>query len=121
MPLYLPDLVISSVTGSTTVSAKTLVPANRIDGDFALEFGGRTTGPIYHNASALALKSRLEALPNLHSVSVTRTTVPDLEEGYTWSITFFSMGAGTGENGLAGSEIPMLRHVQGLPVMDIVV
>lgn len=116
-PWYLPDLLVSSVTGSSTVTAKTLVAANRIDGDFALEFGGRITGPIYHNASALALKSRLEALPNLHRVSVRRTTVPDLEEGYTWSITFFSVGgAGNGESGLAGTEVPLLKHVYGRPV-----
>ena len=97
-PWYLPPLVVLSDSLSESVSESveqqgarttTLVAQNKIEGSFRLQFGGRVTEYIYHNASAMALKSRLEALPNVHQVSVVRSG-PNLLDAYAWTVTFFA-------------------------------
>jgi hypothetical protein len=61
-------------------------------GTFRLQFradsiSGSTTADIPYDASASLMKSRLEALPSITEVDVTRGN-PTAESGYTWSITF---------------------------------
>ena len=78
-----------SVIIEGNVTLQTLVKSNRIYGEFSLTYQGKTTELIKHNASALSVKSRLESLDTIQSVSVRRYG-PDLNDGYRWMITFFS-------------------------------
>ena len=84
-PWNLPSLDV--ISGN--VSLKTIVESNRIYGDFTLTYQGKTTLPIQHNASALSVKSRLELLDTVQAVSVHRYG-PDLNDGYSWLVTFFA-------------------------------
>jgi hypothetical protein len=61
-------------------------------GSFKLSFradsiNGSTTAEIPHDASAALMKARLEALPSLTAVGVSREG-PRADNGYTWSVTF---------------------------------
>lgn len=58
-----------------------------IRGGFFLTLDGERTAEVAHDAMAHELKARLEELPNLSGVTVSRSRV-DEEGGYTWSITF---------------------------------
>ena len=71
-------------------------------------FGHRVTESIYHDASSLVMKSRLESLPNIHQVSVNRQG-PDQVNGYTWRITFYVT---------KGTPLHLLQHYQPPAVLQ---
>jgi len=62
---------------------------NSLGGFFALEMLGHRTDDIVFNAAASTIKQRLEALPNIGTVEVTRTG-PTAELAYVWTVTFTS-------------------------------
>jgi hypothetical protein len=72
---------------------------NALRGNFRLELLQHYTSPIPYDASGTTMKSSLEALPNIGTVTVVRG-VPTPEDGYTWTVTFTanpgSMPAGSG-------------------------
>ena len=62
---------------------------NELGGSFTLTLLGHTTEPVDFNAADTQLKARLEALPNVGTVGVTRSS-PSPEKGYAWTVTFLS-------------------------------
>jgi hypothetical protein len=90
---------LSSGGGSATIG--TSVMGNQVGGAFTLTYRGHTTDDIDYNSADTVLKSRLEALPNVGTVTVVRTG-PTVYKEYDWTVTFNSMpGAypyGTGDN-----------------------
>ena len=69
-----------------TVSDSHTTP--NLGGFFSLTHDGQTTELLAHDTSALAMKSALEALCTVTSVSVSRTIVAN---GFTWQLTFSDM------------------------------
>jgi hypothetical protein len=69
------------------VTTAWMVPTNPLRGSFTLSLGGWVTSPIAYDASAARMKEALEALPNVGVVAVHRTPQPDVDDGYTWSVT----------------------------------
>lgn len=65
------------------------VSGNEIGGTFTLSLLGHTTDAIDFNAADTQMKARLEALPNVGTVQVSRST-PTPEKGYQWTVTFVS-------------------------------
>ncbi|POM58076.1 hypothetical protein PHPALM_37326 [Phytophthora palmivora] len=113
-------------TRATTpdVAVPASVGGNRVSGIFRLTLGGHTTEWISHDASDTTMKSKLEALPNIGTVAVTRS-VPSLKNEYSWTITFtanpgsFPIGAGLATNligGLGASTptVPVTEVVKGV-------
>jgi hypothetical protein len=86
-PLY---LYSSSLTGTgADVAFATEQEGNILDGQFVLGYGGDTTRPINHDASADEMRVALELLPSVGSVVITRTgTYVTDQGGYEWSVTF---------------------------------
>ena len=79
--------ISSIVLPNVTVSTAWLVPTNPLRGSFTLMLGGWVTQPIVYNATAARVKQALEALPNVGVVAVYRTPQPDVDDGYTWTVT----------------------------------
>ncbi|GLE03445.1 hypothetical protein PINS_up012347 [Pythium insidiosum] len=85
--------------GATYGNAAPSVAGNAVRGAFSLRLGGYATAPIAFDASDTTVKRTLEALPNVGTVTVTRTG-PSLRDEYVWSVTFvanpgqFPVGAG---------------------------
>ena len=71
------------------------VRGNQVGGTFTLSLLGHTTEPIPANAAASTVKARIDALPNVGTVAVTRGATPDAANAYgrEWTITFTSMPA----------------------------
>ncbi|KUF76233.1 Twitchin [Phytophthora nicotianae] len=86
------------------------VGGNRVSGYFKLKLGGHTTERISHDSSDTTVKSKLEALPNVGTVSVTRSA-PSLKSEYLWTVTFtanpgsFPIGAGNIDTLVADSTL----------------
>ena len=57
-------------------------------GSFQLQMGKYTTDPIPYDATANTMKARLEVLPNIDVVEVTRSG-PSPNKEYVWDITFY--------------------------------
>jgi hypothetical protein len=66
------------------------VRGNEITGTFTLTFRGHTTAPIDYNAAETVMKTRLEALPNIGTVTVKRFG-PSVQNEYQWHVTFAAM------------------------------
>ncbi|KAH9100136.1 hypothetical protein LEN26_016139, partial [Aphanomyces euteiches] len=85
--------------GATVGTAPPSVRGNQVTGQFTLKFVGRVTDWIKFDDSDTTVKQRLESLPNVGIVNVTRTG-PTLQFGYVWTVTFtsnpgnFPFGAG---------------------------
>jgi len=62
---------------------------NELGGSFTLSMLGHTTEQIDFNAADTQMKARLEALPNIGVVDVTRGS-PTPEKGYAWTVTYVS-------------------------------
>lgn len=75
--------------GATYGGIPASVAGNSVTGTFRLRLGGHVTDPIDFDASDTTVKARLEALPNIGTVAVTRTG-PSLKSEYSWSVTFTS-------------------------------
>ena len=60
-----------------------------VSGDFRLEYDGKLTGYMPHDASAELVKASLDALSTIGQVSVTRHG-PDVNDCFTWDVTFVS-------------------------------
>jgi hypothetical protein len=88
-PWNFPTIIVNE----TKVAVTTITPANSLHGTFQLEYEGKKTAAIAHNASALAVKSRLEELSTISMVSVKRYG-PNLNDGYIWYVTFYSPAVG---------------------------
>jgi hypothetical protein len=71
-------------------AASPSVAGNEIAGTFTLTYRGHTTEAIDFNVADTVLKSKIEALPNINTVFVTRTG-PSVFKEYAWSVTFLSM------------------------------
>jgi hypothetical protein len=75
------------------VSASTSAPAsamgNEVSGAFYLTLDGYTVGPIDFNVADTVLKTQLESLPNVGTVTVARLGPSVLQE-YSWLVTFAS-------------------------------
>jgi hypothetical protein len=67
---------------------RTLVDGNQLGGYFTLTYNGQTTAGIQHDASADDVKTRLTSLDHIQDLVVTRTTNPDDEGGYSWTVQF---------------------------------
>uniref|UniRef100_K3WF50 Titin n=1 Tax=Globisporangium ultimum (strain ATCC 200006 / CBS 805.95 / DAOM BR144) TaxID=431595 RepID=K3WF50_GLOUD len=107
------------------------VTGNRVTGKFRLALGGHVTDLIDHDASDTTMKRNLEALPNIGTVTVTRTG-PSLKNEYVWTVTFianpgsFPIGAGnidpltTDSTALLGtnSQITIATLLQGSSPVD---
>lgn len=69
----------------TPISTK----GNQLGGTFQLSLLGHSTEPIDFNAPDTTMKTRLEALPNVGTVDVVRSS-PTPQLGYTWTVTYTS-------------------------------
>ena len=67
----------------------TTPPPHQLGGTFQLSLLGHSTEPIDFNAPDTAMKQRLEALPNIGTVDVVRSS-PTSQLGYTWTVTYTS-------------------------------
>jgi len=97
-PGDVPQLTLASTSlsgGGAGVVITTPTPGNEIYGTFRLGFGYESTVPIPYDATPDEVKSALEALIEVDVVQVKRTG-PDVQNGYSWSITFVS-DANTGD------------------------
>jgi hypothetical protein len=72
--------------GAGKNEVQTVLVANAVGGTFILTFGGQKTGPIAHDASAVAVETALKALSNITDVNVTRTETP--EGNVSFAVTF---------------------------------
>ncbi|KAF1323264.1 Projectin/twitchin, partial [Globisporangium splendens] len=85
--------------GATYGAVPVSVAGNRVTGKFRLALGSHVTDLIDYDASDTTMKRKLEALPNIGTVTVTRTG-PSLKNEYVWTVTFiansgsFPVGAG---------------------------
>jgi hypothetical protein len=87
------------------------VRGNQVGGAFTLSLLGHTTEPIDFNAADTQMKARLESLPNIGTVDVTRSS-PTPEKGYTWTVTFVS---NPGSFPVASSDVePLAFDLSGL-------
>jgi hypothetical protein len=114
------------------------VKGNELSGYFTLTYRGHTTYPIDFNAADTVVKSRLESLPNIGKVSVSRFG-PSVWKEFSWVITFLEMpgafpyGAGNFEQLTAnpldsftgivhllglGSDVAVNTDVDGSPVLE---
>jgi hypothetical protein len=85
----LPLAVHSSLVGTGVQIAVTApTSGNELSGTFTLAYNGLATGAIPFDASAAVVKTALEALNGVGSLVVTRTAQADMEEGYSWTVTF---------------------------------
>lgn len=89
-------------TGGTGGSAgtnevQTVTLANATGGTFTLTYNGETTAPIAYNAANTAVKSALEALPNIADGSLTVTG----SAGGPYTVTF---GSGVNEPQMTASN-----------------
>ena len=80
MEVYLSDLAVSITT---------IENGNILDGSFRLEYEGAITEEIPYDSSSSFLRSKLEVLPTIESVSVVRS-LPDSQNGFSWTIEFTS-------------------------------
>lgn len=89
------------------------VKGNELGGTFTLNLLGHVTEAIDFNAADTQMKARLEALPNVGTVQVTRSS-PTPEKGYAWTVTFAS---NPGAFPVASSDMeffkPSLVHLTG--------
>ena len=90
------------------------IAGNQLGGNFTITYRGYTTDIIDYDAADTVLKSRLEALPNIGSVSVTRTTGPSVYGEYTWTITFTDLpGVYPPGTGNASALVPHFDYLLG--------
>jgi hypothetical protein len=88
------------------IAIATVQDGNQVDGFFRLRFGGFSTDPISYDASAQMLKSKLERLPSVGRIAVTRglpigvvSEIENQQKAYTWQITYISnVQVWTGDN-----------------------
>jgi hypothetical protein len=86
----------NSLGGSgAAVTIATPTQGNILRGAFRLTYGTSTTKDIAYNALDVDVKNALEALPNVETVNVARTSsathaLPRYQRGYTWVVTFTS-------------------------------
>jgi hypothetical protein len=86
------DHAIHVCTDGSTAGAcagTTSVQGNQLGGTFTLELLGHVTSPIDFNASDTDMKRILETLPNIGTVTVSRTRT-SLEQTFEWRVTFAS-------------------------------
>jgi len=95
-----------SPIGTADAQIATDTEGNIIDGTFRLGFAGHTTEDIPYDASEYVLRTKLEALPNIGTVIVTRSG-PNDQHGYVWTITFDS-------DMNAGNIVPLVPDKTGL-------
>ncbi|CAE7851417.1 ANKFN1, partial [Symbiodinium sp. KB8] len=74
--------------GVTEVQSVTVTGTSALSGTFTLGYGPLTTRALAHDISAADLKTALEALPSIGTVSTSRTNSGSF--GFTWTITFVS-------------------------------
>jgi hypothetical protein len=82
------------------------IAGNELGGSFTLTMLGHTTEDIDFNAADTQMKARLEALPNLGVVDVTRGS-PSPEKGYAWTVTYVS---NPGAFPVASSDVELLTY-----------
>jgi hypothetical protein len=81
----------SSLTGtSALITIKEVQKGNWLSGTFTMSHGGKTTHPIPYDASATLFSEELTKISTVDQVSVTRTSTPDMQRGYTWTVTFLA-------------------------------
>jgi hypothetical protein len=83
----------NSLTGSgAAVTIATPTQGNILRGSFRLTYGTSTTKDIAYNALDVDVKAALEALPNIATVNVARSSsAPTWDQrAYTWVVTFTS-------------------------------
>ena len=66
------------------------VAGNEVTGTFTLDYRGYRTDLIDSDASDTQMQTRLQALPNIGAVSVSRSG-PSAQREYQWTVTFMSM------------------------------
>jgi ELWxxDGT repeat protein len=77
-----------NAAGSLATSVTSAQAANLLSGFFTLSYDGFKTPTISFDASASDLKSKLEVLPSIGKVTVTRSVIATSQKGYTWTVTF---------------------------------
>lgn len=85
--IYEDTLLGTSADPYVTINA---TDGNQISGSFNLSFGaGTTSARIAYNSTAADLTRSLESLPEIPqgTIAVSRSG-PDLQRGYTWTISF---------------------------------
>ncbi|POM77798.1 Hypothetical protein PHPALM_4759, partial [Phytophthora palmivora] len=79
----------ATINGDTiTIAAGTDGNSIVLGGVFALEFEGQRTGYMPFDVSGTAMKTQLETLSTIGNVNVVRSTIPDPNNGYTWTVSF---------------------------------
>merc|ERR1711871_1596084 len=84
----LAELTCTGVSFSGTCAISTLVDGNYISGSFVLNLGSESTQPIdISNSDSSVVAAELQSMSTIDAVAVTRSG-PDMEGGYSWTITF---------------------------------
>jgi hypothetical protein len=109
--------LIGGFTGSS-------VQGNSVSGTFILDYRGYRTKAIDFDASNTQMQTRLQALPNIGSVTVNRDG-PTAQGEYVWTVTFTSMPGsfpdGTGVFVDLISPIPVTKTLLGINSLVTVV
>merc|ERR1711871_1209664 len=95
-----------------------------IGGTFRLRYNGAWTADISHAGTEIEVKEKLEALPDIYTVSVKRSS-PDPQGGYTWTVNLLSVEGprleiyaeghllyGVGENGEYGTAVVQVDELR---------
>ena len=110
---YNPKATVTTVTngysdltpGDFTFEVQTIETSanSNLGGSFILSFEGQNTAAIAYNADGPTLKTRLEALPTIHTVNVVASSTATAASGMVWKVTFthlnqeYIQGAGNSE------------------------
>ena len=83
------DIVPGSYTEEVQIiSTSALSPVN---GSFQLSMEGYMTDAIQYNETAESFQQKLEALPTIYTVKVTRTPLSAVFQLFSWTVTFTNM------------------------------
>ena len=88
--MLITDKRLTSNTADVIVLSRREGTSSKLSGEFTVEAFGQRTGYVPHDVSADKMKSALEALNSVGTVSVQRSDA-DENYGYTWTITFMSV------------------------------
>lgn len=108
LPLIIVDNKTRFKALGATVSVQEVVRGNALGGSFKLTYNGATTDNIPYDADASTMQSKLGDL-NLGSIDVSRTTAPDPQGGYTWTISFLSLQGITSSLGYDAARLTESR------------
>lgn len=86
--LTVPSKSLTAVGANVVVTERSA--GNQLKGSFKLSYNSAWTADLPYNCDAATMKSALEALGSVGTLDVVRSAKPDLQGGYTWTISFLT-------------------------------